>query len=172
MGQTEYPEEYYEKVFYLWYKGGRKEGNAFINSLPPSHDGRKPSKFTVIDWKNTKGWVERADALDAEVSRAIDQDIVNERREMFKEQVVVANELVKLGRIYLNDEKNGIKTDASAIRAIDLGLSTQRISTGMAEAYFKISKMTDNQLDNELKKLLGGKSDNENIDGEIINEEE
>lgn len=169
MGQTEYPDSYMEMVFYAWYEGGKKVGNNFLNSLPASPGGRQPSKATVIDWINTKGWIERADALDAEASRALDSLMIDKRKKMYEEQVRVANELVEKGMEYLNEK--GIQSDASALRAIDLGLATQRVSTGMAEAYIQISKMSDDQLDKELKKLLGGgKIDSVDAD-EIIEEE-
>ena len=61
-----------------------------------------------------------------------------------------------------------MENSASAIRAIDLGLTTERISTGLAEVYVKISKMSDEDLTKELKKLIGGNSSQEEtIDAEV-----
>lgn len=170
MEQAEYPEEYAERIFYLWYDGGRKLTNSFLNILPKSPDGRIPAKATLISWINTRGWTERADALDGEISLALDNEVIEKRKEMYRKQVEIADELVKKGMEFLNNKDNGIKTDASAIRAIDLGLSTQRVSTGMAESYAKISKMSDEQLNNELQKLIGGKK-LDIIDGDILEEE-
>jgi hypothetical protein len=171
MGALEYPEQYIEEVFYLWYRGGKKQGDNFVHTLPEAPDGRKPAKFTVIKWINTLGWVERADALDAETSLALDKEVINERVEMFKKQKKIAGELVTIGMEFLNGK--GIQTDASAIRAIDLGLSTQRISTGMAEMYTKISTMPNETLTKELQRLLGKpiSKDDETLDAEIIDEE-
>ncbi len=166
MGQVEYTNEYIEKVFSLWYEGGRKNGNEFLYSLPPDVDGRTPSKFTIIDWTKTRGWVERADGLDAEISRAADNVIIDKRKKMFEEQEAVADEILKLGLDFLRNTKEGggIKNDATAIRAIDLALTTKRSVTGAAEAYVKISKMSDDQIEAELKKLLGKpKTDEDNI---------
>lgn len=157
MSNIEYTEQYIEKVFYLWYDGGRKESNAFVNLLPKNEEGITPSKFTIIKWKSTRGWVERADALDAEASRAIDNTVIAERVEMYKKQKIVADQLINKGMKFLNEK--GIQSDASAIRAIDLGFATQRVSTGIAEAYAKYAKMSDEQLSATLVKLLGKKDD-------------
>lgn len=164
MGQTEYTNDYVELVFTKWYENGRTHGNEFINSLPPDTDGRTPSKFTIIDWVKTKGWVERADALDAELARALDTRMIDKRIKMYEEQVEVADELLKLGRDFLKEkELGGLKTGAEALRAIDLGLATKRISVGASEAYEKISKMSDEDISKELKKLLGSRAGNGDI---------
>lgn len=166
MGQKEYTNDYIEKVFTLWYEGGKNQGNEFVYSLPEDTDGRKPSKFTIIDWVNTRGWKERADAIDAEVSRAADNVIISKRQKMFEEQERVADELLQKGMEFLRNVENGggIKNDATAIRAIDLALNTKRLVTGAAEAYVKISKMSDGELEAEIKKLLGKpKADEDSI---------
>ena len=169
----EFPDEYVETVFYLWYEGGRKEGTAFLNTIPVAPDGRTLKKPTLANWVRSRGWIERADALDAEASRSLDELVIERRKKMYEEQVRVADDLVKKGMEYLNEEGKGIQSDSAAIRAIDLGLTTQRISTGMAEAYVKISKMSDEQLTQTLQKLLGtSKVENEDmVDAEIVDEE-
>lgn len=168
--QLDYPEEYVEKIFYLWYSGGKKQGNPFINSIPETSDGRKPSKFTVISWIKNNGWLERADALDAEVSRSLDTEVINKRIQAFEEAVVVADELITLGRNYLKEHGKGIQSDNAAIRAIDLGLATKRISTGMAEMYTKISQMSDESITKELLRLIGKKDDIINAEIEELDE--
>lgn len=154
---SEFTNDYAEIVFTNWYEGGRRVSNSLIESLPLDDLERKPSKITIIGWVKDRGWVERADALDAEVSRAADNAIIDKRRKMFEEQEAVADELLKLGLDFLRSTEGagGIKSDATAVRAIDLALTTKRSVTGAAEAYVKISKMSDDQIEAELRKLLG-----------------
>jgi len=159
MGAINYSDEYIEKVFYLWYENGKTTGSGLI-ALLPQEDGRTPSVFTIKDWVVTKGWMERADALDAELSRALDNKMIDKRIKMYEEQVEVADELLRRGREFLANE-GAIKTGAEALRAIDLGLATKRISVGASEAYEKISQMSDEDIDKELRKLLGKPKTNE-----------
>lgn len=162
-----FPEVYIEEVFYKWYEGGRNITNEFLNSLPPCSDGRIPSKYTVESWQKGRGWSMRADALDAETSLEIDKLVIDRRVEMWKKQEEVATQLVDKGMKYLEDE--GVQNSANAIRAVGLGLETQRVSTGMAEMVTKISKMSDSQITAELQKLLGGKK-SDIIDAEVEEE--
>jgi len=172
MGVTDFSEEYKDQVFYIWHSGGRKQGQDFVNLLPEHSDGRKPSRNTIILWIKDNGWEERADALDAEISVALDNLVIEKRKKMWEEQEKVAGELIKKGMDFLNlTEGGGIKTDASALRAIDLGLSTQRVSTGMTEMVGKIALMSPDQLTTQLQKLLG-KGGEDALDAEIIEDEE
>lgn len=164
----EFTDNYIDQVFYSWYENDKKLGKEFILTLPDDGDNKKPTKDTIVKWVSSYGWMERADALDAEASRAIDATMIERRRKMYEEQVRVANELVKQGMEFLNEK--GITSDTSAIRAIDLGLTTQRVSTGVAEAYVKISKMSDEQLNKELQKLMGVNPDPNVIDADVVDE--
>ena len=165
---SDYTEEYIESVFYLWVQGGKKLGNPFLNSLPELPDKKTVSRATLNHWIESRGWKERADAIEAEASRAMDELFIDRRKKMYEEQVKVADELVLKGMEFLNAK--GIQTDASAIRAIDLGLATQRSSIGMAEAYAKISKMSDDQIDREISRLLG-KAPDDAVDAEILEDD-
>jgi hypothetical protein len=169
MPYNEFPDEYIERVFYAWYENDRKGGSGFISTMPETEDGRKPARITVDKWMREKGWIERADALDAEVSRKMDDEIINKRMEMFKKHEQIGSDLIEKGMAFLNDKEKGITNDSTAVRAVDLGITTQRVSTGMAEAYVKISKMSDEALNKELSRLIGKKDDI--VDAEFIEEE-
>ena len=164
-GKT-YTDEYIDKAFYVWYESNRKSTKYVIEHLPDNEDGKRPGNLTVENWKKEYGWRERADALDAEMSRKMDEEVINRRMDMFKKHEALGDTLIEKGKAFL-DEK-GITSDQAAIRAIDLGISTQRVSVGMAEAYLKISKMTNEQITANLAKLLGSPENKE----EIIDAEE
>ena len=72
--------------------------------------------------------------------------------------------------------EHGIDNSQAAIRAIDIGVATQRISTGQAEMGAAVLKMRDSQLDRELRRLLGTEKENEaefsiSEDAELIDED-
>lgn len=171
MRGNNYSDEFVEQVFYIWYENGRTTGSKFSSLVPHDEDNRKPSSITVNDWITTRGWIERADALDAEIARALDTKMIDKRIKMYEEQVEVADELLREGRNFLQNK--GITTDASALRAIDLALATKRISVGASEAYEKISKMGDEEITKELEKLLGQPKRNEDniMDAVVVDTE-
>ena len=167
---ADYTEKYVDQCFYVWFEGDRTVGNALIDKLPESEEGKKPGIFTVKRWVEEKGWIERADALDAEVSVAVEKSVIQKRVEMYEKHASVANELITMGRDFLNKQKEtgGIKTENAALRAIELGIQVERVSVGVSDMVRKIGELTPEQLDNELRKLLGEKKDSEFIEGETI----
>ena len=165
----DFSDNYIDNVFYKWHGGDRVISQAFVNLLDPNEKGNTPTRETVRRWKETRGWDERADALDAEISVQKDRQIIDMRMEMFKKHAEIGGQLIEKGISYL--QEHGVENSNSAIRAIDLGLSTERVSTGLAEVYVKISKMSDEDLTKELAKLIGGNSSQEDsIDAEILDE--
>ena len=60
-----------EQVFFLWHENGRKISNKFANSLP-DENGNKPSPKAIEKWRDGYGWIERADSLDAEISKELE----------------------------------------------------------------------------------------------------
>lgn len=165
----DFSDDYIDNVFYKWHGGDRVISQAFVNLLDPNEKGNTPTRETVRRWKETRGWDERADALDAEISVQKDRQIIDMRMEMFKKHAEIGGQLIEKGISYL--QEHGVENSNSAIRAIDLGLSTERVSTGLAEVYVKISKMSDEDLTKELAKLIGGNSSQEDsVDAEILDE--
>ena len=152
MDSINFSDEYVEQVFFAWYKNNKMGGKSFVNRLAPDSRGRTPSATIVKSWMITKGWMERADAMDAEASMALTKEVIDERIQMFRRHAEVGQELIERGMKYLLE--HGIDNSQAAIRAIDIGVATQRISTGQAEMGAAVLKMRDSQLDKELPKLL------------------
>jgi len=162
---ADYTEKYIDQCFYIWYDGDRAVGNGLIDRLPETDDGKKPGVFTVKRWVEEKGWIERADALDATVSVRIEEEVIDKRVAMYKRHAEIGEFEVEAGFEYL--KAHGIKKEETALRAITDGTELQRKSVGVEDVLRKISSMTPDQLDNELRKLLGQKKDDEFIvDGE------
>lgn len=164
----EYPDHYVDKVFYAWYENNRRLNPKLMRDIPdfPEGSGNKPNVATLNIWVKKFDWDIRAQGLEDELSKRMDDEIINKRMEMFKKHQEIGGALIEKGIEFLKE--NGITNDQAAIRAIDLGINIERVSTGMAESYLKISKMSDEELQRELLKLTGKKPDN---DEEIIDAE-
>jgi hypothetical protein len=167
---ADYSEKFIDQCFYVYYDSDRTVGNALIDKLPENEEGKKPGIFTVKRWVEEKGWIERADALDAEVSIQVEKSVIQKRVEMYEKHAKLADELITMGREFLQKQVDGggLKTENAALRAIELGFQTERVSVGVSDMVRKIGEMTPDQLDNELRKLLGQKQENEFIEGETI----
>lgn len=154
-----YSEHYLDKTFYLWYEGGKKLSQKFINSLP-EEDGDSPNLTTVTKWRNDYGWVERAQAMDDELSNVIQNQIIDKRAKMYEEHIEIANTLLTKAREFLATGK--IEDMGEALKAIDLATELQKASIGQVEWGRKMMSMSNEQLTTTLKSLLGDiKNENE-----------
>lgn len=168
---SKYSDAYIDECFYLWYQNNKRTGNHLVASLP-SENNAKPSNLTLNKWIKEYGWMERADALDAEVSRKLDDEVIAKRMKMFEEHAQVGQEMVAKGREFLTN--NPLQDSQAAIRAITSGIDIQRISVGQSEAGMKILKMTDAQITKELQRLTGKtpKDDEFSVDAEILDDQD
>lgn len=170
MSET-YSDAYIEQVFYKWYDGNRVISQKFTNSLSPDENGNVPSFKAVDKWKDKYGWVERADALDAQVSLEFQKKVIDSRVQMYEEHSRVANALVEKGKEFINTHP--IETMQDALKAISLGVEIERVSVGQADFGRKYLNMSGDQLTNELRKLLGSpEKPDEFIDAKVETEEE
>lgn len=147
-----YTDTYKEHAFYIWYENDTPGIQKLLHLLP-EEEGNKPARVIVEGWRDSLGWIERADGLDAEVSQAIDDKVIDRRVKMWEEHAETGEELIKLGRKYLQDHE--LQDSQAAIRAISTGAELQKDSVGKAEAWMKYSRMTDLQITKELERLSG-----------------
>lgn len=140
--------------------------SSVLRVLPVSADGKKPASTTVKDWMITRGWIERADALDAEVSRALDEEAIQERAAQLKEMAKVGKEIMDKGKKHILE--NDFDSSAAAVRAVGLGSDMVFRFSAAADYLAKIGSMSNKQLDVEVRKLLGKNEEGmEILDGEI-----
>lgn len=158
-----FSDEYKENTFYAWYKSGRPGWEKVLRKLPPNESGRKPNLLTIRDWAHTEGWTERADALDAEISRQLDTEIIGVRIEQLKKMADLGEKIMQEGYSYIKEK--GFDSAAAAVRAVGLGSDMMFKYAAAADYLAKIGSMSNKQLDKEIRRLLN-KGD-ELIDAEL-----
>lgn len=171
---AEYTDQYIDQCFYAWYDNGKTTGKTLLDKLPKSDSGNTPGLMTIKKWADEYNWIARADALDGEISLALDKTVIQKRVEMYEKHADLAGELIDMARDFLSKqvEGGGLKTENAALRALELGIDVERKSVGVSDMVRKIGEMTPDQLDNELRKLLGQKTESEFIiEGETKEED-
>lgn len=150
---TQYTPHYQEQCFQAWYLAGRPSSARQIQeSLPDDEYGRKPSLITLALWRDELGWDIRADDLDVKANAVVENDLINSRVLMLKEQASRARELQTMGLNYLRED--GFDSSSSAVAAIIKGADLERVSKGLSESITKMLQMDDTQLTSEVQKLL------------------
>jgi len=157
-----YNDQYREACFYTWYNNGRSalgsvKGNNVVKLMPPDPEtGEKPQKATIQRWMKLDGWVQHADALDAEVSIKLDQEAIENRIVILRQLAEDGKSLKEKGLGYLNSSPEPFKDNPSAaVRAIVAGSEMEFKYAGQADMLANVAGMTNKQLDKELNRLLG-----------------
>lgn len=160
MAQIE--EEYIERAFQIWYSNNRPASGKLQELLPEP----KPAQTTLTGWRETHNWDERADVMDAQAIRQVEPELINARAEMFRQQLKEAKEIKSLALEKLRAD--GFDNSSSATNALFKAVELESKVTGSAEMLERISKMTPEQLQARVSKLLQRKNEAEElVEGEI-----
>lgn len=163
-----YEDSYIDSCFYAWFKASRPKlksasGSHIMKILPPALDGRKPDITNVRRWMEKYQWEERADALDAELSRKLDIEAIEEKAELYRQIAEKGKDVMQMGYDYIKDNK--FDTSASAVRAIFGGADMVAKFGTAADVLLSVGQMTDKQVEKEILRLLGkNEDDNPTID--------
>ena len=161
-----YSDHYKEECFKAWYAGGRPNKIPQIAELLPEHDKKKPNPQTLTKWRDELYWDVRADELDARANAIVDDDLVNQRVLMLREQASKGKLLQVLGMEYIME--HDFDTSASAVTAVIKGANLEKTSRGISERLMKLADITDDKLTAEVQKLV----DQIDKSGEVIDMEE
>lgn len=161
-----FPQPYIEKLFYIWYNHGRPSAKLLVQFISPDMDewGRIPN------WSTIEGWLEhlfvpRANELDAAVKSRLDALLVSEKVDMLKRHAEVGVQMQDMAIQYLNENSDEISAPA-AVRLLVEGIRIERESRGIPAALDKMMNMSDEELTDELKKLMTTSSTLENFNAD------
>lgn len=156
-----FDKNYQDACFYAWYSAGCPRD--LIKFVPPDKDGRKPSTPTILRWKNEFNWRQRADLLDAQASIEIDKQIIEQKKQDYKELAEHGRTILRNAMEYLDE--NGFDSAASAVRAIGLGADMVAKYSRAADMVDSVLNKTDKQITKDIMMLLGQVDDE--VDGEV-----
>ena len=151
-----YTADYKEACFLIWYKNGCPSLRKLAPIIPISSVGGRATEWALRAWYKKDEWKKRADGMDAEVSREINKEAIEEKILMLKRHADAAGRLVRLGLDYLDN--HGIDKSADAIRAIAVGVEQERAARGMPIALNEMEKWTTEQLVGYIEKQLSNET--------------
>lgn len=149
-----FTEAYKQDLFVLWYNNQKPFSHVLVNMIPDSWaNGVRPSPET------TRLWIDRifkpqAEILDAQVARELEQRLVAEKVEMLSRHARIGQEMQDVAYNYLEKHKEELNT-SSAVRLLVEGVRIERESRGIPQALEKMMDRSDEELLEEVKKLIG-----------------
>lgn len=164
---TDFPDDYVQEVFLIWYKAGRPRPKELAKLVPEyGWEHKKPDARILGGWVDSLFLV-RAMVLDEQVAQALDSKLIGEKVEMFNRHVSIAMDMQQKAIDYLNDHAKDLGT-RNAIRLLEQGIKIERQSRGVP-TLVGIAEQTDDKLMNQLKQLVSGSPV---VDIEAVDEDE
>lgn len=145
-----------EKLFYVWYNNGRPGVKDFYKILVkelPEFELPAESIISIL----IPEFKDRAIELDMQVHEQLTAMVVAEKVEMLKRHATIGFKIQDIALEYIENHKDEI-TPSGAIRLLVEGVRIERESRGIPEALDKMSRMSDDELLDEVKSLLSSTS--------------
>lgn len=145
-----------EELFYYWYNNRKLGAKKVYDKLEEDYpEADLPSRNTFALWIREYNY--RAIELDRQVHQQLEEAVVAEKVEMLKRHASVGVVMQNMAIDYLQAHADDL-TSAGAIRLLVEGVRIERDSKGIPEALEKMSKMSDDQLLEEVKRLATSSS--------------
>lgn len=164
-----FEDTYRETCFNIWVQYGAPD--SFLKTqeiLPANENGDKPSIDTLRKWFE-QDWKLRADNINSRALEIADEDLIQRKAEMLKEQAERGKKLQTMGIEYL--EKENFDSSSSAVSAVINGAKLERESRGIGDLLVRMSQMSNSELQQEIvKRLKELQEDKENTVDAIVGE--
>lgn len=129
--------------------------------MKPDIYGRLPHPDHIKQWAMENRWSERRDEIHGKASIMIDEELVNQTVQMWKEHAEAARKVRQQALEYI--EVNGFDSSASAIQAIKWAQEEERKTRG-AEAFIAQVKNSSNEdLLDTIRGLIDRQASTEDI---------
>lgn len=151
INKSSFTDEYKNSVFMLWYRAGRINPTALGGIIPPSPEGKKPTRITLGHWLDE--FRPRADELDEVVKDELDGRLVKEKIEMLNRHADIALEIQEKALEYLRSDDSDLNA-ASAVRMLIEGVRIEKESRGIPKILSKMASMSDDDLLKKAEALL------------------
>lgn len=141
-----------EKFFYTWYNNGKPSAAKFHTILEEKFPDIFIPTVNTLDGYLPE-YKRRALELDAQAHIQIEAAVIAEKVEMLKRHAVTGVKMQDIAIEYIESHGRDMSMPA-AVRLLVEGVRIERESRGIPEALEKMSKMSDEQLLEEVKKLM------------------
>jgi len=149
-----FPPSYRDEIFVLWYSMGKPHARVLYSKIPTCEEvDQKPSYEHLHEWVTSTEFRERAAVLDEQVMAQINSRMIAEKVEMLNRHADVATTMQDMAMRYLADHKDELGI-SPAVRLLVAGVEIERESRGIATTVEKITRMSDQDLEGEIQKLL------------------
>lgn len=150
---TPYSETYKTACFQAWYAANRPTySEALLEIIPEDEYGRKPVVEVIRRWRNNDLWDVKADDLDAKAFAIAEDDLVNSKVLMLKEQAAKSRMVQRQAQEYLDE--NGFDSSSSAVQGLFRAMEMEQKTRGLSAKLLELGGLDDDGLMSRTQKLL------------------
>lgn len=165
-----YTQNYQDTCKHVWYANNRCEITVLRQRIP-EENGRRPNLSMLNKWRVELMWDFWADLMDSKALEIAEENLIIQKANMLKRHAEKALQLQDEAMAYLLEE--GFDSSASAVNAIIKGAELERTSRGIGDAIIKMAQMTNDELKDEILKLVARAGENGQIvDADIVPEKD
>lgn len=162
MTKSSFSDSYKKQCFDAWYLAGRPSEISRIRSmLPPNEYGDVPSLSALNRWRSEMAWEMYADDLDSRAIQISDNNLIATKVAMLKQHQEDAATIAK--KALETIKSDGFDSSASAVTAYFRATEEQRKTAGFSDLLERLDKMTNNDVEAEIRALLSRASANDQI---------
>lgn len=124
--------------------------------------GTSPNALTLGTWRKTYDWDVQADLVESQAVTKFQDTLAVERVEMLQRHADLALTIQTKALEYLRD--NDFENTSVALKALELGIETERASRGLRGGVVNVFNMGDDQITRELESMLSRLSSKDVVD--------
>jgi len=149
-----FPPGYIDEVFAIWYDAGKPVAPQLQQVIPEyALLKEKPETHVLREWMKSESWIERAEQLDLEYRRNLDEKHILSKVEMFERHAEVGREMQTISLAWLQENKENL-SPGTAVRMLVDGINIEQGAAGIPDALKKMMDMKDEDLKDEIAQLL------------------
>lgn len=166
-----YNPEFIEKCFVIWYGQERRPSTYYgmAQIMPEDEFGRKPGISTVKKWY-LNGWEARASELDSKAIEIVETTLITKKAALLQKQAEDAFLLSQKAHEFLIS--GTFDSSAAAVNAYFKATEEVRIVIGISDFLKRLGKMTDDEVQDEIRKRFIRLSEaGQTLEGEEVEED-
>ena len=137
---------YIGNLFTLWYTNGKPRFAKFRAMIPVDPlTNMTPQPTTVKTWMSSDEWLARADSLDREVEKVVQEKYVASTVEMFERHAELGREMQTIAFTWLKEHKDEL-TPGTAVRLLVDGIKTEQDTASIPDMIKKLKAMPNEKL--------------------------
>jgi hypothetical protein len=148
-----FPGAYKDDLFRLWFNN-QQPSIKKLHQMIPEEWGEKPTLGTLQNWHRID-FKPKAERLKREYDERLSAELIQEKVEMLRRHGALGRQMQQIALDCLDNVDPTELSEHAAVRMLVEGVRIERDSVGIPQTLEKLLNQTDEELIEEIQKLIG-----------------